>query len=247
MSEKQFKEPGILTDNKLHLTLPPGPNGTRNRVLKFKMNENNITMVVDYGIFNDRSQRPVTSETPLDPIIFACYLELLEIAIKGKGACSWEMENWGKAWRWNKEQGKSIRDTESSVLSKVSIGKHENGVVFFAVAVKGKDTLEFKFTPNEWLRILQDGNTVPDGFSSMVVASSWTKTMRDVHNQLYVKDWKEPEHKRKFRQEQAAKRGQGGGGYNGGGGGQQQSRPPQQQPQTGNSYGQDDFDSDIPF
>ncbi len=246
MSEQ--REISILTDNKLHLTLPPSKDGNTPIKLKFKFKENNITMVVDYGEKTERGY-PILAETPLDPVEFNSYLELIEFVCKTKTPSSWEITNWGHPWIYDKAQGKSIRSEQRMIMSRVSIGKHDNGVIFFSVAVKGRPTTEFTFDQGEWHIYTQNGADADKAALSPLRAMAWVKTMRDVHNIEFVDEWKEPEYRRKFREEMARKHGNPGGqrqgGNSGGGGGNYNNRPPQQSQTPAPDV--DMFDSDIPF
>jgi len=67
--QNQSREPGIFTDEKLFLRLPPLKEGNRDVLLKWRMKENNIEMIVDYGEKTEKGY-PITSQTPLDPVEF---------------------------------------------------------------------------------------------------------------------------------------------------------------------------------
>lgn len=253
--QKQQTELSIMTDEKLHLKLPPLKDGNRPVTLKFKFKDNNVHMVVDYGEKTEKGY-PISTESALSPVVFNGYLELLTLAIAAKQQVAWEVTNWGHPYIWNKDQGKSIRSEERMITSKVSIGRHENGEIFISVAAKGKQTVEFQFKADEYHPYSQSGGDLSTAMESTIAARTWLNLMRDVHNYTFISKWKEPEWKRKKRMEYLAtlpqRGGQRPGGGSGGGnnnynrnnsgGGQQQSRPQPQQQMT-----MDDFDEHLPF
>jgi hypothetical protein len=255
-NDKARRDPMCLDDSKLRLYGTPIQEGAYAPSLRVKLIENNPCLEVDLGMKTEKGY-PMKIEGPMDPQQFNNLLILLEKVAAYPNAISFEMENWGHPFIWDREQGKSIRSKDRVIISKTQVQKREDGVVTIALAAKKMQLVEFEFQPGEFHPITQNGQPAPLKITSPVAAAGWAKVIGDIYNTNFAVNWKEPEFQKKKRLErmQNAQQRQGGGGggqqfnRNGGGGGgnnynsnQQQQRAPQAP-----APASDSFDDDIPF
>lgn len=258
---KPRKDPTAIDDGKLKLYAKPLKDDgvARSPSLRVKMIENNPCIHVDLGIKTEgkggRDGYPISIETPMEPRSFMLLMNLIEDVASYKGVCSFVMENWGHPFIWDRDAGKNVRSKERLVVSKFCISKREDGMVTFGVTAKGKQDVEFEFTPNEFHVIIPNGGIADVSLSSKLAAKAWATVWKEVFPQHFERNWAEPEFQKRRRLEnmQRANGGGGGGGNNynrqnnnGGGGQQQQQRPAQTQQPVSQASGFDD-DDDIPF
>lgn len=254
--EKARRDPGCMDDSKLRLYGTPIQEGAYPPSLRIKLIENNPCIEVDLGMKTEKGY-PMKIEGPMDPREFNTLLILLEKVAAYPNAISFEVENWGHPFIWDREQGKSIRSKDRVIISKTQVQKREDGVVTIALAAKKMQLVEFVFEPGDFHPITQNGQPAPLKITSPVAAAGWAKALSDIYNTNFAVNWKEPEFQKKKRLERMAnaqqRQGGGGGGqqYNrqgGGGGGQQYNNNQQQQrPQQAPAPAADSFDDDIPF
>lgn len=256
--EKKRRDPMCLDDSKLRLY------GTKVREdayapsLRLKLIENNPAFEVDLGYKSDKGY-PLKIEAPMSPRVLSDVLILLEKVAAYPNAISFEVENWGHPFIWDRDQGKSIRSKERMCVSKTQVAKRDDGVVVIAIAAKKMDLVEFVFQPDDFHPITQNGQVIPMKISSPVAAAGWATMLREVYFTNFAINWTEPEFQKKKRLERmqnaqngGGQRQQGGGGGNYGGGQRQQSggnnyqQAPQQQQAPAPAPG-DSFDDDLPF
>lgn len=257
MSEQKAQKPlDVLNDNKLVLWGTKRDDGTT-PFIRVKRIENNPAIELNTGKKTQKGA-PIKLETPMNPRVFRAFMKLLIKIGSGKTVGSYELRNDGFPFEYNRDQGRSVRSQERKTISIFSIGRRENGEVFFAIAAPGKPTDEIVFREDDFHIFMQNNQPVDVHLSSGLAAAAWAETVMDAYFNLFSGDWSEPEWQRRKRLENASKYGNGGGGYNGGGqrqnnnyqqnnnggGGyqQQQRQQPQQQQQSS-----DGFDDDIPF
>lgn len=254
--EKARRDPGCMDDSKLRLYGTPIQEGAYPPSLRIKLIENNPCIEVDLGMKTEKGY-PMKIEGPMDPREFNTLLILLEKVAAYPNAISFEVENWGHPFIWDRDQGKSIRSKDRVIISKTQVQKREDGVVTIALAAKKMQLVEFVFQPGEFHPITQNGQAAPLKITSPVAAAGWAKALSDIYNTNFAVNWKEPEFQKKKRLERMAnaqqRQGGGGGGQqynrNGGGGGGQQYNNQQQapRPQQAPAPAADSFDDDIPF
>lgn len=241
------KDPTVFDDTKLYLTTTPLAPGDMPPRLRIKLYENNPVIDVNYGQKTDRGFQ-LKHDTPIDPIVLGNMLTMIELAARSKGAVSFELDNWGHPFFWDKEMGKNVRSKEKMNISRIEIGRRETGEVYLKYLAVKKPELEFVFSDNqEYHKHKQDGNPMPVSISSMISAISWSKAISAIYYSFYSTKWEEPEWRKRHRLEQAAKfagGGQGGGGQQGGGNYQ---KPANNSNQNQQSSGMDDMGDDIPF
>ncbi|MNQ02260.1 hypothetical protein D3C85_149290 [compost metagenome] len=259
-NEKARRDPMCLDDSKLRLYGTPIQDGAYPPSLRIKLIENNPCIEVDLGMKTEKGY-PMKIEGPMDPQAFSTLLVLLEKVAAYPNAISFEVENWGHPFIWDRDQGKSIRSKDRVVISKTQVQKREDGVVTIALAAKKMQLVEFVFQPGEFHPITQNGQAAPLKITSPVAAAGWATAMREIFMTNFAINWKEPEFQKKKRLErmQNAQNGggqrQGGGGNNynrngGGGGGNNYNGGQQQQqqrPAPAPAPASDSFDDDIPF
>ena len=259
--EKARRDPGCMDDSKLRLYGKPIQEGAYPPSLRIKLIENNPCIEVDLGMKTEKGY-PMKIEGPMDPKEFNTLLILLEKVAAYPNEISFEVENWGHPFIWDRDQGKSIRSKDRVIISKTQVQKRADGVVTIALAAKKMQLVEFVFEPGDFHPITQNGQPAPLKITSPVAAAGWAKALGDIYNTNFAVNWKEPEFQKKKRLErmqnaQANGGGQrqgggnnfnrpnngGGGGNNYNGGNQQQAPRPQQAPAPAS----DSFDDDIPF
>lgn len=251
--EKARRDPGCMDDSKLRLYGTPIQEGAYPPSLRIKLIENNPCIEVDLGMKTEKGY-PMKIEGPMDPKEFNTLLILLEKVAAYPNAISFEVENWGHPFIWDRDQGKSIRSKDRVIISKTQVQKRDDGVVTIALAAKKMQLVEFVFQPGEFHPITQNGQAAPLKITSPVAAAGWAKALGDIYNTNFAVNWKEPEFQKKKRLERMAnaqqRQGGGGGGgnqynRNGGGGQQQQQQAPR--PQQAPAHDAPGFDDDIPF
>lgn len=247
---KKRRDPHVFDDSKLRLYAPAIKSGAKQVSLQVKLIENNPTLSVDYGYATDKGHQ-VKHDTPLNPTVFNQICQLLKRVAAAKGQAAYEMDNWGHPWLWDKEQGKNLRSKEMMNLSRVEIGKHENGSVYLKYCAVKKPEIEFTFSDDTYHKLLRAGES-DISVSSSMAALAWADTMANIYNTYYAINWVEPEWRKKFRMEQASKN--GGKSYGGGGGGNKPAyNGGNNNTNSGSSggyspeYGADDHDDEIPF
>lgn len=251
---KPRKEPTALDDWKLRLFAKPIQDGAKQPSLRVKLVENNPCIEVDLGIKtegkNGREGYPISIETPMEPITFQALLDLIKRVANFKGQVAFELENWGKPFIWDRDQGKNVRAKEAMVISRFSIGKRDDGTVFFGVAAKNKPSIEFEFKSNEWHQLYQNGAKVTAEISSSLAATAWANAWAEIYFQHFTSKWEEPAYLKQRRLENAQRHGGGGGGYQG------QPRAESNSPAQVNAASapsapavmdMDSFDEDLPF
>lgn len=254
--DKKRQEPNVFSDSKLFLyTEGPVKEGGKKGRLRIKLVENNPVIDVDYGYANDKGYQQ-SHETPLDPVVFNQMLIVLEKIAGAKGQASFEFDNWGHPFLWNNDLKKNVRSQEKMNISRIELGRYENGLVYIKYYAVKKPEMEFVFTENtEWHKMKPSGQESNPSRTSYIAALAWVETMKGVYNSYIAINWAEPEWRKKFRAEQAAKRNGNGGGNNNGyqkpaynnqsnqsGGG----KPP---PEVADANPDNDFnpDDDVPF
>lgn len=250
---KPRREPTALDDWKLRLFAKPITTDGRQPSLRIKMIENNPCIDVDTGTKtegkNGREGYPISIETPMEPITFQTLLEMIKRVALFKGQIAFELENWGKPWIWNKEAGKNLKSQEAMVISRFSIGKRDDGMVFLGVAARNKPSIEFEFKPNEWHVIQQAGQAVSVEISSSLAATGWANAMTEIFALHFVTNWAEPEYLKQRRLENAQKHGGGNNTYQAAP--RAESNTPaqvnQQVSKPTSTYDDVNLDGDIPF
>lgn len=249
--DKKRRDPHVFDDSKLRLYAPAIKEGAKQVSFQVKLVENNPTIVVDYGYATEKGNR-VNHETPLNPTVFNQICLLLKRVAAAKGQAAYEMDNWGHPWLWDKEQGKNVRSKDMMNLSRLEIGKHENGDVYLKYSAVKKPPIEFAFSDDTYHKLLVNGQ--PDSSASSVMAAlAWADTMAEIYNTYFAINWVEPEWRKRFRMEQANKHGNksyGGGGYaksNQAGGGNHSGGGGYSKPTYTPEPPADDYDEEIPF
>lgn len=245
-NQKKRRDPHVFDDSKLRLYAPAIKPEAKQVSLQVKLIENNPTIAVDYGHATEKGHR-VSHETPLNPVVFGQICQLLKRVAVAKGQAAFAFDNWGFPFMWDKDQGKNVRAKDKMNISRIEVGKHENGSVYLKYSATKKPEIEFTFTEDDYHKLLVNDEVASMGVSSPVAALAWADTMSDVFTSYYATKWVEPEWRKKFRLEQANKFNGGGnkqfgGGGNksyGGGGGNK----PAYQPEPSDDGG----DDDIPF
>lgn len=253
-NDKARRDPMSLDDSKLRLYGNPIQEGAFPPSLRLKLIENNPCIEVDLGMKTEKGY-PMKIEGPMDPKNYALLMLLLKKVATYPKAISFEMENWGYPFIWDREQGKSIRSKDRKIISKTQVQKREDGIVTIALAAAKMQVIEFEFGAGEYHPVTQLGQPAPTQLISANSAESWAQMMHDIYFENFAVNWKEPEFQKKKRLERMANAqqragGGGGGGYNGGqqrqGGGYQQPAQQAPRPQAA-APSSDSFDDDIPF
>ena len=224
--------------------------------IKWIAKTNAFSVKVNLGMKTDKNY-PIVIETAIGLMAFLELCELLDLVAKASGPISFEMDNWGKPFIWDKSQGKSIRSPDVLNVSRFQVAKREDGMVVLSVAAKGKKDVEFEFKGNEWHRVGRNGQS-DIGIASRVAVTAWSKFWFNFASDKFKEDWAEPEYEKQRRIERMQNATGGNGqrqSYGGGGGGQQrQNSAPQQNHQqhsqqqaSAPSGPSDSFDDDIPF
>lgn len=235
------KDPTVFDDIKLYLTTTPITAGDMSPRLRIKLYENNPVIDVSYGQKTDKGFQ-IKHETPIDPIVLGNILTMIELAARSKGAVSFEIDNWGHPFFWDKETHKNVRSKEKMNVSRLEIGRRETGEVYLKYMAVKKPELEFVFSDSQdYHKLIQDGNPMSTSVSSMIAALSWSKAINAIYYSFYSTKWEEPEWRKRSRLERIAKHagsGGGGGGYN---------KPAGDQAPSNNYSSNHDDDDDIPF
>ncbi len=248
--------PNIWNDSKLKLKAAPLQDGAWDPVLRIKQRENNPCIEISTGV---KTQKGVVikHDIGMGPREFEELIYMMEQVARAKAAVSFELENWGYTYFFDRETNKSKRSENVEILARFSLEKREDGMVLFTVALKnGKMVIPFEFKGSEYHRWMQNGQYVPDAESSKIAALAWCSNVRNAYNFMYASNWEEPAFEKKKRMERIQNATGAAGGGGGFGGGQQNRsfggpKPPQQQgyrpPSAPTAPVVNAFDDDIPF
>ena len=260
--------PNIWNDGKLKLRAAPIQDGAWDAVLRIKQRENNPCIEISTGVKTQKGA-VIKHDIGMGPRELEELIYVLEQVSKSKTAVSFELENWGYSYFFDRETNKSKRSENVEILARFSLEKREDGQVTFTVALKnGKIVIPFEFKGSEYHRWMRNGTYIPEGESSKIAALAWCANVRSAYNFMYASQWEEPafeKRKRLERMQNATGAAGGGGGFGGGGnnrgysqgnnqGGGQGGFNKQAPQQPQNSYKPpapapmiDSFDDDAPF
>lgn len=266
-NRKPPKDPDVFSENKLKLWGPVLRTDARSSVVSIDKDENNnpvLTMDTGYRTEakNGKEGRPVNVKTPMAPRPFRQLMNLIMKVARSKQPVSFEIDNWGYPWFYNRDAGKNERSKEKQVISRFQVEKREDGVVTFGVTAKGVDGVVFEFKEDDWHITTQNGQPIDIRISSPEAAIAWAEQWLEVYSNDFRERWKEPDYAKAKRLERERERAAKFGNNNGGGNyrpqGQSQSQgnynngqqQQQQRPapaQTTPLDSDDSFDEDLPF
>lgn len=236
-NQKKRRDPHVFDDSKLYLYAAPINPGDKRPRLRIKLYENNPVIDVDYGQKTDKGYQ-ITHDTPVDPIVLGNLLTMIEFAARSKSPVSFELDNWGHPFMWDREQGKNVRAKDKMNISRIEVGRRDSGEVYMKYMAVKKPELEFVFADDQdYHKLQQDGNPMSANTMGMIVALSWSRAINAIYYSYYALKWEEPEWRKRFRLEQAQKFG--------GGGQQQRPQGGQQQNQGNNNTSMNSVTSDM--
>lgn len=198
----------------------------KSATLKFNVNKNYPRIDVYTNDDNDpKKSEPIRAA--MDQPSFYMFLQLLEAAANSKEAMEHTIENKGHTFFGGK------RSEKAEVISRLTVGKNDSGVVWISVIAKNRPKIKFQVLPSNWNDLVDvtSGQKIGPGIASRLCALAWKNMLSQLVGTYLVFGYEEEE----------AKPPQQGGGNNrwqGGGG--------NQQPAQSKSSGSDDGD-DFPF
>lgn len=247
--------PNLLNDGKLRLRANAIQEGAWEPTLRVKQRENNPCIEINTGVKTQKGT-VIKHDIGMGPREFEEMIYVLEQVAKANTAVSFELENWGYSYFFDRDAGKSKRSENVEILARFSFEKREDGMVTFTVALKGgKVVIPFEFKGSEYHRWMRNGQYVPEGESSKIATLAWCANIREAYNYMFTAKWEEPafeKRKRLERMQNATGQQQGGQNNRGYSQPQQQSggyNKPQSAPQPAYQPPSpiDSFDDDAPF
>lgn len=200
----------ILDSDKLSLSTQAPEGKGYSKMFWTVTSTGNPHLVVYTNVPNDRDNGKI--EAKLNLVSYYQLVLLLKEVITGPSTkdgkpFGYVMEN--KNFRWfGKEKSKDVE-----VLTKIVIGKDEDGKVFISLLSADKDRpkIKFEFGKREWHDFMyRDGTPLSAGDVSQMHAMTWVEMVPNIITTMCTNNYKHPEPKNKD--------GGGGGGYNRGGG-----------------------------
>lgn len=180
----------------------------KSSTLKFNINKNYPRIDVYTNDDNDpKMKEPIRAA--MDQPSFFLFLVLLEKAAHSKEEFEETIENKGHTFFGGK------RSEKPEVLSRLTVGKDDKGVVYITVSAKGRPKIKFPLLPTNWNNLvdIKTGEKIGDSKASHFTALAWKEMLTQLVGTYLVTDFEEVEAPQQ--QQQGGNRWQGGGGGQG--------------------------------
>lgn len=185
--------------------------------LSFVQQTNGNPMLEIYLNNNEKDINKLRIQVKMDPWMADIIFETLTEALRSKD------DNFKRVLevKANFLYGKRL-DTPK-VVSKVIVGKNDQGRVYLGVAAEGRPSVRFNFEANtDWFAYADgNGNPLPTVDNDRIFTAAWIAGVRSIWHQLFMQNWKAPEPKERPQGGYDNNRGNGNGnsgnsGYSGG-------------------------------
>lgn len=163
---------------------------SKQATLKFNVAKNYPRIDVYTNDDNDpKSKDPIRAA--FDQPSFYLFLTLLEKAANSKEAFEETIENKNYTWFGGKKSEKP------EVMSRVTVGKDDKGVVFICVTAKNRPKIKFHVVPTNWnyLVDINSGEKVGEAKASHYCALAWKDMLSQMLGTYLVFNFEEEEQK----------------------------------------------------
>lgn len=162
----------------------------KNATLKFNIITNYPRIDVYTNDDNDpKNKEPIRAA--LDQSSFFIFLTLLEKAANAKDKFEETIENRGHTFFGGK------RSEKPEVLSRLTVGKDDKGVVFITVVAKNRPKIKFPVLPTNWNNLVdsQTGEKIGEAKASFYTALAWKDLLSHMMGTYLVVNFEEIEPK----------------------------------------------------
>lgn len=184
----------------------------KNATLKFNVVKNYPRIDVYTNDDND-SKKSEAIRAAMDQPSFFLFLQLLDAAANSKEPMEHTIENKGHSFFGGK------RSEKPEVLSRLTVGRNDSGVVWISVTAKNRPKIKFQVLPTNWndLVDVSTGSKIGAAVASRLCTLAWKNMLSQMVGSYLVFGYEEPEAKAPQ---------QGGGSGKWSGNNNQQSKPP---------------------
>lgn len=177
-----------INEKKLQLHAPSASG--KNATLKFNVVKNYPRIDVYTNDDNDpKNKEPIRAA--MDQPSFFLLLILLEKAAHAKEAFEETIENKGHTFFGGK------RSEKPEVISRITVGKDEKGVVYLMVSAKGRPKIKFPLVPTNWnyLVDIKTGEKIGEAKASHYTAMAWKEMLSQMIGSYLILNFEEEEQK----------------------------------------------------
>jgi hypothetical protein len=175
-----------INERKLQLHTPNASG--KNATLKFNIVKNYPRIDVYTNDDNDaKNKEPIRAA--MDQPCFFLFLTLLEKAANSKESFEETIENKNYTFFGGK------RSEKPEVISRVTVGKDEKGVIFITVSAKNRPKIKFPLAPTNWnyLIDIKTGEKIGEAKASHYTALAWKEMLSQMIGSYLVFNFEEEE------------------------------------------------------